>query len=70
MDPAGPDIKEITALRERLGDRIVTTPMMRCAAIENAIGGDTHVLGKLEFLQRTGTFKARGAENPRPQSSC
>lgn len=37
------------------------TPIVRCAAIEDAIGGDTRVLGKLEFLQRTGTFKARGA---------
>ena len=34
---------------------------MRCAAIEDAIGGNTQVLAKLEFLQRTGTFKARGA---------
>ena len=35
--------------------------MVRCAAIESAIGGGTLVQAKLEFLQRTGTFKARGA---------
>lgn len=35
--------------------------MVRCAAIESAIGGKTLVQAKLEFLQRTGTFKARGA---------
>lgn len=35
--------------------------MMRCAALEYLLGGDTRVFGKLEFLQRTGTFKARGA---------
>lgn len=35
--------------------------MMRCARLENHLGGETRVLGKLEFLQHTGTFKARGA---------
>ncbi len=35
--------------------------MLRCAAIEQAAGGNTSVQAKLEFLQRTGTFKARGA---------
>jgi threonine dehydratase len=34
---------------------------MRCAAIEASLGDGTRVLAKLEFLQRTGTFKARGA---------
>ncbi len=61
MTAAGPDIAEIRALAERLEDRIVATPVMRCAGIEAAIGGDTRVTAKLEFLQRTGTFKARGA---------
>ncbi len=37
------------------------TPVIRCAAIEQAIGGGTRVFAKLEFLQRTGTFKARAA---------
>ncbi len=35
--------------------------MIRCAGIEQALGNGTTVYGKLEFLQRTGTFKARGA---------
>ena len=35
--------------------------MIRCAALEDLLGADTQVFGKLEFLQRTGTFKARGA---------
>jgi threonine dehydratase len=34
---------------------------MRCAALERLLGGDTRIYGKLEFLQHTGTFKARGA---------
>lgn len=35
--------------------------MLRCAGIELALDNGTRVWGKLEFLQRTGTFKARGA---------
>ena len=61
MSESGPNIEEIRALRDRLTAETVRTPVMRCAAIEDAIGGDTEVLAKLEFLQRTGTFKARGA---------
>ena len=61
MTDAGPDIADIRALRTRLADKTLMTPMIRCAAIEDAIGGDTEVYAKLEFLQRTGTFKARGA---------
>jgi len=61
MTAAGPDIAEIRALAERLVNKIVDTPVVRCAAIETAVGADTRVFAKLEFLQRTGTFKARGA---------
>jgi len=57
----GPTIAAIEMLRDSLGDQIVRTPMLRCAAIEDSLGGATQVFGKLEFLQQTGTFKARGA---------
>ena len=61
MTAVGPDIADVGALRERLKGEITSTPVVRCAAIEEAIGCDTQVFAKLEFLQRTGTFKARGA---------
>ena len=61
MSAAGPEIDAVRALSEQLSGTIVRTPVMRCAPIEDALGGDTEVLAKLEFLQRTGTFKARGA---------
>ena len=61
MQRNGPDIAEIRALRESLGDAVVRTPLLRCAALEDLMGDGTRILGKLEFLQRTGTFKARGA---------
>ena len=34
---------------------------MRCVPLEQALGGDGTVTAKLELMQRTGTFKARGA---------
>jgi threonine dehydratase len=57
----GPPIDAIRALRGALGADIVRTPLLRCAALETLLGHGTRVFGKLEFLQRTGTFKARGA---------
>lgn len=56
-----PTIAAIRSLRDDLGEQILRTPVLRCAAIEGLVEGETRVYGKLEFLQRTGTFKARGA---------
>jgi len=61
MTPAGPDIADVGAMRDRLRGETILTPVVRCAAIEDAMGPGTQVIAKLEFLQRTGTFKARGA---------
>ena len=61
MTIVGPKIDEIRALRDRLAGQTIRTPVMRCAAIEDQLGNGTQVFAKLEFLQRTGTFKARGA---------
>ena len=58
---AGPTIEAVRGLRQDLGERIRTTPLVRCGGIELALDNGTRVWGKLEFLQRTGTFKARGA---------
>ena len=56
-----PDIDEVRRLRDDLGESIVRTPLLRCKSLERCLDDDTRVFGKLEFLQRTGTFKARGA---------
>jgi threonine dehydratase len=61
MTNAAPKIEEIRALRDRLIEQTIRTPVMRCPAIEDLLGNGTQVHAKLEFLQRTGTFKARGA---------
>lgn len=61
MNVTAPDIEAIRALRDTLTEATIRTPVLRCAALEALLGGGTQVIAKLEFLQRTGTFKARGA---------
>ena len=61
MNTPGPNIADIRAVRDQLSSLTVCTPVLRCPLIEDKIGGNTEVFSKLEFLQRTGTFKARGA---------
>ncbi len=56
-----PTIDEIKTLRDSLGAAIYRTPILQCSVLEEMLGGNTQVYAKLEFLQRTGTFKARGA---------
>lgn len=57
----GPTIENIRALRKKLGVAVLRTPVLRCAALEADLDNGTRVLAKMELLQRTGTFKARGA---------
>jgi threonine dehydratase len=56
-----PDIDDILNLRVRLGEAVWVTPLLRCVGLEARLGVASELYGKLEFLQRTGTFKARGA---------
>ncbi|HUO87147.1 MAG TPA: pyridoxal-phosphate dependent enzyme, partial [Thermoanaerobaculia bacterium] len=58
-----PTLAEIGAARERLGDRVRTTPVWRWRGREIAalVGDETEVHLKLELFQVTGTFKPRGA---------
>lgn len=58
---SAPSIDEVRSLRENLGEKVQRTPVLRCEPLEAELGDDTVVVAKLEFLQRTGTFKARGA---------
>ena len=61
MNVEAPGIDDIRALRERIANRIVETPTVRCRALEALVDDEIEIWGKLEFLQRTGTFKPRGA---------
>ncbi len=61
MDVRGPSIDEVRKLGEELGDRITRTPTLDLKPLAEELGNGTTLVGKVEFLQRTGTFKARGA---------
>jgi threonine dehydratase len=61
MTESAPGLDDIARTRDALADEIVRTPLLRCTGLETELGNTTKVFGKLEFLQRTGTFKARGA---------
>lgn len=55
---------ELSAIREcaaRVGPHVVRTPTIRYAG--TALGDDIDLLLKMELLQRTGSFKPRGALN-------
>jgi threonine dehydratase len=58
-------LDDIRATRTRLGDRIHTTPVWQWQddLISARVGTETDVFVKLELLQHTGSFKARGALN-------
>ena len=58
---SAPSVADIRALRALLGASLWTTPVLRCAGLEDLLQSGTEIYGKCEFLQRTGTFKARGA---------
>ena len=59
MDLPTPD--DVAAARARVAPHVVRTPMLRSAALDAATGGT--ILLKPEPLQRTGSFKLRGATN-------
>lgn len=52
-------LNDIQAAARRIADQIVHTPTVRCAALSDLHGAEIHL--KLETLQRTGSFKDRGA---------
>ena len=58
-------LDEIAGTRRAIDDYVVTTPVHRVRAMEfeTRIGAATEVNLKLELMQVTGTFKARGAIN-------
>lgn len=59
MDLNSPRIEDVRSLRDRLAAWLLRTPVVRCAALEAVSGA--RIYAKLEFLQRTSTFKPRGA---------
>ena len=60
MSDAVIDFSEVARLRVALQKWLVETPVLRCPVLQQRSGA-AEVFAKLEFLQRTGTFKPRGA---------
>src|SRR5258708_11526131 len=56
-----PDIEDIRAASRRLEGRAVVTPLLESPLLNARLGG--RLLVKAESLQRTGSFKFRGAYN-------
>lgn len=54
-------LETINKARENIRDSIKKTPLVECPTLEKQIGGQ--VFFKLENLQKTGSFKIRGALN-------
>ena len=63
--PIPPTIDDIRAAAARIADRAVRTPLMESPHLNEAVGG--RLLIKAEPLQRTGSFKFRGAFNAMSQ---
>lgn len=53
--------EDIAAARERIADGIYASPCPHSAALSEIVGCDVYC--KLDYLQRTGSFKERGARN-------
>ena len=61
MTHALPVFDDVAAAAERIRSHAVRTPLLSNAVLDERVGG--RVLIKLECLQRTGSFKFRGAFN-------
>ncbi|NNL53538.1 MAG: threonine/serine dehydratase [Woeseia sp.] len=59
LDNQSPGLADIQRLAKTLSQWLLRTPVVRCVALEEITGA--RVFAKLEFLQRTSTFKPRGA---------
>jgi len=59
--PAAPGFADIVAAADRLKGQAVVTPLLESPALDAEVGG--RVFLKAETLQRTGSFKFRGAFN-------
>jgi len=56
-----PSLTDVRSARERIRDAVVLTPLVRATGLEDQVIAALHI--KLESLQRTGSFKDRGALN-------
>ena len=60
---AAPTHRDLLDAAERVDAHIRRTPVFDLGEVGDGIGGDARIVLKLELLQHTGSFKARGALN-------
>lgn len=56
-----PTLADVRSANERVRDAVALTPLVRATGLEDQLAATLHI--KLESLQRTGSFKDRGALN-------
>jgi len=61
MNSSAPTVQQVAAAAKRIAGHVRLTPLIECAQLNARAGG--RVLIKAESLQRTGSFKIRGAYN-------
>lgn len=61
IEARAPAIGAVRELGDTLSRWLIRTPVVRCRNLEDRLGTGGRICGKMEFLQRTGTFKPRGA---------
>jgi len=54
-------LDDVYRARERIGDRLHRTPLLRSGTLSEQVGADVRF--KAELFQRTGSFKPRGVLN-------
>mmetsp|Transcript_12160 Transcript_12160/g.18364 ORF Transcript_12160/g.18364 Transcript_12160/m.18364 type:complete len:250 (+) Transcript_12160:1-750(+) len=59
--PYAISLSSIQEASDRIGSHVSVTPVMRCSSIDRLAG--RHLYFKCECMQKTGSFKARGATN-------
>jgi len=57
------ELSDVQAAQQRIAGHVRRTPVMQATALRDGIGDDFNLWLKLELLQATGSFKARGATN-------
>ena len=63
MKKNGPDYAAVRAASARIGSELHRTPVLTCRSLDKKAGAGVELFFKAENLQKTGSFKARGASN-------
>ncbi len=63
MENELPDYAAVVAASARIKSALHRTPVLTCSSLDKRVGAGVQLFFKAEHLQKTGSFKARGASN-------